>query len=665
MDLLNQYGAIIMDYRRTYKRHYSNAGDEALKAEVHSLYKNGRIPEKLFRILLDETIDDSEVYSYMVSRREYTKSSVELNSEFDVIRERVNDQLIKIGFTQNVCTKNSVNTNRIYVIKQYDVPKSLLLSYFGITPVEIIPLMRRKGFMDKFCVLRLSQAFKEIYTALDVPDHIDHGYSLIYYNKAIQGFSIDYKYMVNINYIMDQDRLIDIMNKIKDVDQIVEAQFKQKMSASYFKDAYTDWDPVELQAEIQKITNIPTRGSRKLQDVRKPQLIVDEASANEDSVLNNKKTEENTGPVIVIDEEDAQELKPDKSAQLPVVSVDEPVQAVTEAIAELFVKKSQPVVVDSNEQNNVLQKDAEQENEIKIEPVLETVDSDGLGSTSMQDRKFDNGESKKKKKKKKRPGQGFEQNSQGGAFKQNSSNLSGENNSEKKPFQVERAEHNNQSNNNSNQNEKSESPLSSQQQEQRKLPDLTYKSKSKFSVDSGTNQSTNKPQQKEETSKKEKELPVESDVLQDVSSSSSSNSAKSSSEQKSLPENSANNDKVVEVEIELSSMDSNSVDDNASKLQEEIPEKQLPDTVVAVKTSEDDADDSIFFDPVSFDPVPEENQELLSSKENTIPTKEAISEDDEDLALGIVLPNETVNKSKPATPVAPCFEISDQDRDLI
>ena len=84
MDLLNQYGTVLLDYRRTYKRHYSDASDEALKTEIHSLYKSGKIPEKLFRILLDENVDDADVYAYMVSKREYTKSSVELNSEFDV-----------------------------------------------------------------------------------------------------------------------------------------------------------------------------------------------------------------------------------------------------------------------------------------------------------------------------------------------------------------------------------------------------------------------------------------------------------------------------------------------------------------------------------------------------------------------------------------------------
>ena len=288
---------ILMDYRREFKRHYADSVDEALKDAILTLYKEGQIPEKLFRIILDDNIDDSVVYTYLLSRREFTKSSMELNSAFNEVREKVNDYLIKINFVRNVCTKNSINTNRIYVIKQYDIPKDLLLSYFGLTPSEIIPLMKRKGFMDKFCVLRLSQAFKEIYSELKVPEHIDHGYSLIYYNKMIQGFSIDYKYMVNINYINDEEHLSDIMEKIKDLDAIVEKKFESKMSYKYFQELDRKMRGVDLASEIDKIV-IPVRSGKRSQDIRKPELVIEEAET-----VNTTSTSANA-PILVIDDEE-------------------------------------------------------------------------------------------------------------------------------------------------------------------------------------------------------------------------------------------------------------------------------------------------------------------------------------------------------------------------
>lgn len=355
MEILNKNGMILMDYRREFKRHYADSVDEALKDAILTLYKEGQIPEKLFRIILDDNIEDSVVYTYLLSRREFTKSSMELNSAFNEVRERVNDYLIKINFVRNVCTKNSINTNRIYVIKQYDIPKDLLLSYFGLTPSEIIPLMKRKGFMDKFCVLRLSQAFKEIYSELRVPEHIDHGYSLIYYNKLIQGFSIDYKYMVNINYINDEEHLTDLMDKIKDLDAIVEKKFESKMSYKYFQELDKKLNSVNLASEIDKII-IPVRSGKRSQDIRKPEFIVEE-------IVETMEEKVNDHPAVVVKEHSTDEIV-DVVVEKPAAKpVNKQLDKTTEKPVDKPVEKP---VVENKEQNKTSDEKKEEDKQPEV-----------------------------------------------------------------------------------------------------------------------------------------------------------------------------------------------------------------------------------------------------------------------------------------------------------
>jgi hypothetical protein len=413
MEILNKNGMILMDYRREFKRHYADSVDEALKDAILTLYKEGQIPEKLFRIILDDNVDDSVVYTYLLSRREFTKSSMELNSAFNEVREKVNDYLIKIDFVKNVCTKNSVQTNRIYIIKQYDIPKDLLLSYFGLTPSEIIPLMKRKGFMDKFCVLRLSQAFKEIYNELDVPEHIDHGYSLIYYNKLIQGFSIDYKYMVNINYISDEVHLKELMDKIKALDEIVDKKFETKISYKYFSELNKKANTIDLKAEIDKIV-IPVRSGKRSQDIRKPEFIIDEV-------------DKQSGPELVLEDdllgEGDQEPKPEPIVPMATLPTKESENSKTDvkcAVEKNDVKptEKQEVVkpTNQNEQKNNSNQ-SQQKKQQQQQQQTKPNDNQRVGDKTPDVKQLQN--QQKQQKPQSKPNQNQSQNKQQTHTKQN------------------------------------------------------------------------------------------------------------------------------------------------------------------------------------------------------------------------------------------------------
>lgn len=283
MDILNKNGQILLDYRTEFKRHYAESVDEALKNAVYLLYKENRINEKLFRMILDEDTDDLEIYTYLLTQKDFTKSPAELNYEYDKIRQKVNDYLISIGMVSNVSTKNDLNQNKIIILRQFDVSKEILLQYFGLTATEIIPLMKRRGFMDKFCVLRLNQIFKEIYSELRMPEHIDQGYSLVYYNKEVQGFSIDYKYAVNVNYLADETHLKEVLNKIRDLDRLCEKKFQNKMNFMYFasqgspskKKAPPELKFPEPSKTVSPVTPIPPPAKTTREDIRSPEIIVD------------------------------------------------------------------------------------------------------------------------------------------------------------------------------------------------------------------------------------------------------------------------------------------------------------------------------------------------------------------------------------------------------
>ena len=109
------------------------------------------------------------------------------------------------------------------------------MEYFGVNEEDMIQLMKKRGFMEKFAVLRMNKVFKEIYNEMKEEQYITHGFSLVYFNRAITGFSVDYKYHLNVDFIANEENMKMVLKKIKEVDRIVEKKYNKKMSINLYE----------------------------------------------------------------------------------------------------------------------------------------------------------------------------------------------------------------------------------------------------------------------------------------------------------------------------------------------------------------------------------------------------------------------------------------------
>jgi len=268
MDRLNKTGRVLMEYRSEFQKHYGDSIDEALKEAVGSMYNDKKIDEKVFRNIFNENIPNEDFERILSKNKEFTKSNIEINYEFDQIRKKINEYMISIAFVDSMNTKNSVDMNKIIIIHQFDLNKTYLMSSFGVNQTEIIPLMKRRGFIEKFAVLRLNQVLKEVYNELRVPEDVDHGYSLVYYNKLTHGFSIDYKYYLNINLTTNDEKTKQLVNKIRDLDKVVDKKFHNKLGNNYFINV-NNVKGLEIKNNKKPVTKILTIDS--------PQIVVEQS----------------------------------------------------------------------------------------------------------------------------------------------------------------------------------------------------------------------------------------------------------------------------------------------------------------------------------------------------------------------------------------------------
>jgi hypothetical protein len=233
LEKLNKSGRILVKYREEFKKHYAEKVDTDLKAAISILYKDRTISERIFRNIFNEDISDDTFEGMLLKCKEFAKNQNELNCEFDKIRKKVNEYMIEINFINGMSTKNALDSNKIIIIHEFDLNKSFMTAFFGVNQNEIIPLMKRRGFIEKFSVLRLNQVLKEIFNEITPIEDVDHGYSLVYYNRETKGFSIDYKYNVNIELLNNDDKMQEIIKNIQKIDLLVTEMFRKKIGEKY------------------------------------------------------------------------------------------------------------------------------------------------------------------------------------------------------------------------------------------------------------------------------------------------------------------------------------------------------------------------------------------------------------------------------------------------
>ena len=231
---INEQGMTLIEYKTEYMSHHSRLIDNALIIALESLINKKQLDEETFEYIKKDSITIEELRKHLLLRKEYTKSPKELFKEFEKVRMTINNYLKEIDFTNWIDTESNVESNRITILKQYNLTKEFIMEFFGIDEKDMIQLMKKRGFVEKFAVLRMNKVFKEIYNEMNEEQYITQGYSLVYFNRAITGFSVDYKYHVNVDYVANEGNMHNIIKKIKEIDKIVERKFNKKMSINLY-----------------------------------------------------------------------------------------------------------------------------------------------------------------------------------------------------------------------------------------------------------------------------------------------------------------------------------------------------------------------------------------------------------------------------------------------
>lgn len=233
MDRINKIGKALLNYKGEYSNHYSPIVDEALIISLENKLDKKMLSQETFDLIINDSVTYEELRKFILNKKEYLKTYKELFEEFEKVRELVNKTLHKLNFIDFIETESNVENNQITILKQYTLNEEYIKVFFGLEDKDMPQIMKKKGFAEKFAVLRLTKILKEILSEMRTDSEYSQGCSKVYYNSDCNGFSIDYKYRINVDSI-NEENVEDKIKKIRDTDKVVERKFLTKTSIKFY-----------------------------------------------------------------------------------------------------------------------------------------------------------------------------------------------------------------------------------------------------------------------------------------------------------------------------------------------------------------------------------------------------------------------------------------------
>lgn len=201
---------------------------DVIDGDVHYALKDGDVDYESFKNLLLE-------------KAGLVKTEEELYAEYEVVREAFDEKLRGRELFQveksmaPFYTESKVKEEQIHIMTQFKVDDSFISGYFGQAGDGLERLMRRKGFAERFIVLRYTTMMENFlvqqsgYNAevgrVEVSENIELAAAPVYYNQDEGVYYAEFMMYIGIEELENEDNHEEILalaeDKMKEINDYV------------------------------------------------------------------------------------------------------------------------------------------------------------------------------------------------------------------------------------------------------------------------------------------------------------------------------------------------------------------------------------------------------------------------------------------------------------
>lgn len=229
MNRINSQGMELLSYKEELGKDYPEIVRKSMILALEQMQENEVLDLDTYNLVVDKNVSKEELSEFLLTNPLFRKSEEEIFAEFEVIRKKINETFEKQGLTQ-LSSESLVNKDQLLITKKYCINEQFALDYFSVEEKDLLKLMKRRGFIEKFSVLRLTAIFNRFMEELQFKSELlNFDVSLVYFDKEENGYSIDIQFELPIEVAEKEEHANQICNTIKEVVEKADEYYKLRV----------------------------------------------------------------------------------------------------------------------------------------------------------------------------------------------------------------------------------------------------------------------------------------------------------------------------------------------------------------------------------------------------------------------------------------------------
>lgn len=196
MNKFNQLGVELLEYKKELVKDYPELVLKSLYSSIDSMATDGIIDVDIHYALKDKSQDIESLKTLLLSKKTCLKTKEQLLEEYEELRDKL-DKALSLADNDYVSTKSDIDNEAIVLTQKFVLKEDFLKNYFYIeSEKDFETLMKRKGFIEKFAILRLEKIFNDFLNNINSNELYKVDHSKVFFNGEENLYGI--QLLVNI-----------------------------------------------------------------------------------------------------------------------------------------------------------------------------------------------------------------------------------------------------------------------------------------------------------------------------------------------------------------------------------------------------------------------------------------------------------------------------------